>query len=167
MTKVILIAVVSLLAVVRTAGGPRLAAATDYGWATLTPEITVSVGGGVAVQEFKPFFPEPAHNHATASTFASLVSVNRLDSVERPLGGQLALALAEREAEASWRPAENLGPDSGQTSEWRWDRVAVLNTAATALAQRRPQWRHARGRKSWPLRRPSHGAQVWLTRKQP
>jgi len=128
----------------------------------------VALGGGFAAQEFKPFFPACAHDHATAPAFASLVSVNRLDSVERPLGGQLALALAELEAGASWGAAACLGPNTGRADfEWRWDRVAVLNTVASAVAQpRRPQWRHARGRKSWPRRRLSHGAQVWLTRKQ-
>ena len=169
MTKVILIAVLSLLTVVRAAGGPRLAATADYGWTTLPSGVTVALGGGFTVQEFKPFFPASAHDHATATAFASLVSVNRLDSVERSLGGQLAFAVAEREAGASWGAAIGHGPNTGRADfEWRWDRVAVLNTAASMVAQpRRLQWPHARGRKFWPLRRLSHGAQVWLTRRQP
>src|SRR5881396_1692482 len=112
MTKVILITVVSVLAVVRAAGGPRVDATADSGWATLPSGI-----GGFAVQEvqeFKPFFPACAHGHAAAPAFASLVSVNRLDSVERPLGGQLALALPEREAGASWGAAAGLGPNTGR-----------------------------------------------------
>jgi len=153
--------------VVLAAGWALLPAATDHERAPLTPGVSLAVGGGFAAQDFKPLFPDSAHDHALTPTFASLVSVNRLDSVERPFGGHWALAPAEREAEASWSAAGGNGPASRQTSEWRWDRVVVPNTAATAVAQPRPQWRHARGRKSWPLRRPSHGAQVWLTRKQP
>jgi hypothetical protein len=161
MAKVILIAMLSLLAVVHAAGWALLPAATDHEWATLTPD--VAVGGVFVAPDFKPLFPDSTHDRAPAPAFVSLPSVNRLDSVERPLPGQLALARAE----ASWCAAGNPGPGSGQTSEWRWDRVAALNTAASGVVQPRPQWRQGRGRKLWPLRRPSHGAQVWLTRKQP
>jgi hypothetical protein len=170
MVKVILIAMLSLLAVVNAAGWALLPAATDHERATLTPGVALAVGGGFAAQDFKPLFPDSAHGHALTPTFASLVSINRLVvSVEQPLGGQGPFAGAPREAEASWCTAGNLGRDTGHADfEWRWDRVAVLNTAASAVAQpRRPQWGHARGRKFWPLRRPSYGAQVWLTRKQP
>jgi hypothetical protein len=169
MAKVILIAMLSLLAVVHAAGWVLLPTATDHERATLTPGVALAVGGGLAGQDFKPLFPDSAHDHALKPTFASLVSVNRLDSVERPRGGQLALAQSEREAEASWRAAWTLGANTGQQEfERRWDRVAVLNTAASTVVQpRRAQWRNAHGRKFWPLRRPIHGAQVWLTRKQP
>lgn len=167
MAKVILSAMLSLLAVVQAAGWALLPAATDHEQATLTPGVALAVGGGFAAQDFKPLFPDSAHDHALTPAFASLVSANRLDSVERPFGGQWTLAPSEREASLS--AVDELGPDPIQRdSERRWDRVAALNTAASGIAQpRRPQWRHTRGRKFWPLRRPSHGAQVWLTRKQP
>ena len=149
MAKVILIAMLSLLAVVHAAGWTLLPAATDHERATLTPGVALAVGGGFAAQEFKPLFPDSAHDHALTPTFASLVSVNRLDSVERPFGGQWTLAPAEREAGASLSAVDELGPDTvPRESEWRWDRVAALNTPASGVAQsRRPQWRHTRGRK--------------------
>lgn len=169
MAKVILIAMLSLLAAVHAAGWVLLPTATDHERAALTPGVALVVDGGFAVQDFKPSFPDSTRDCAPAPAFASLVSVNRLDSVERPRGGQLTLARAEREAEASLSAVAELGPDTVQTNpEWRWDRVAALNTAASGVAQqRRPQWRHARVRNFWPLRRPFHGVQVWLTRKQP
>ena len=123
MTKVILIAAVSLLAVVRVAGGPRLADATDFRWTKSTAGIVQAASGGFVAQEFKALFPNSARDCTPALPFASLVSVNRLDAVERPFGGQLTLARVEREASR-----------------------ARMET--------------------WPLQRPSDGAQVWLTRKQ-
>lgn len=150
MAKVILIAMLSLLAVVHAAGWAFSPAATGHDRATLTPGVALAVDGGFAVQDLKPSFPDPTHDRTPAPALVSLVSVNRLDSVERPLGGKLELARAERGAEASWRAAGNPGRGSGQTSEWGWDRVAALNTAASGVAQQRcPQWRHARGRKFW------------------
>ena len=159
MAKVILIAMLSLLAVVHAAGWVLLPTATDHERATLTPGVALAVGGGFAAQDFKPLFPDSAHDHALTPTFASLVSVNRLDSVERPGGGRLALAQSGREGELSWRTAWTLGPNTGQEdSDRRWDRVAVLNTAASTVVQpRRAQWRNAHGRKFWPLRRPTVG----------
>ena len=169
MAKVILIAMLSLLAVVHAAGRVWLPTATDHERATLTPGVALAVDGGPAAQNFKPLFPESTHDRAPAPDFASLVSVNRLDSVERPFDGQWTLAPAEREAGASLSAVDELGPDRVQRdSEWPWGRVAALNTAASGVAQlRRPQWRHKHERRFWPLRQPSHGAQVWLTRKQP
>src|SRR5688572_26436339 len=109
MAKVILIAMVSLLAVVRAAGWALLPAAADHERATLTPGVTPAVGGGIAVQDFKPLFPDSIHDRAPAPAFVSLVSVNRLDSVERPFGGQLTLARAEREAVASLSVVAEVG----------------------------------------------------------
>lgn len=169
MAKVILIAMLSLLAVVHAAGWASLPAATDHGRATLTPGVALAVGGGFAVQDFMPLYPGSTHDRALTPAFASLVSVNRLDLVERPFGGQSTLAPADRQTGPSLSAEDELGPDTVQRDfEWRWDRVAALNTGANAVVQsRRPRWRHAHGRKVWPLPGLFRGAQVWLTRKQP
>jgi hypothetical protein len=138
---------------------------TNHERASLAPDVALAVGGGSAVRVFNTLFPDSIHDLATVPLSVSLVSVNSLDAVERPLGGQVALARAKRTAEASLSAVAESGPDTTRTnsdSEWRWDRVAALNTAANAVTSpRRPQWRQVRERKFWPLRR------LWLARKQP
>ncbi len=165
MANVILIAMVSLLTAVRPAACRPV---PEVVVAPLTGGSVITVGGGVAVQEWKYLFPNFTYEDLAAPAFALLVSINRFDSVERTVGGHWALALMEREADPSFCAAGNPGAHSGKTYEWRWDRIAVLNTGVLTAGQPlRAHRRYARGGKFWPRSRRSQGAQVWLTRKQP
>jgi hypothetical protein len=184
MTKVILSALVLLLAAENAAGVPvgfpglddrRLTGMSIADLAAALHESPAAprLGGWAGFHD--EGFAVPSERSATppipASGFATLVTVNRLEFVERTgIEGELPVdAGMELVAPGGTRPWAALraasGPDRVQGHR---DEFAVLgSTQVEVIRSMRTPGRQERERKFWSQPRPLRGAQVWLARKQP
>ncbi len=167
MTKVILIAMLAVLAAVPAAGWPE-ALWPAHKCSAPAPELLDSVGGdaGGYVTNFAAGLTRPSITSLPAQVVGGLVSINRLDALEfpiRPTSPLAEWAAQDEDAVLRTAPLDTASPD-----EWHGDRAAVLTSASVEVSRRqRLQGRSGRDRKLWPGRRPRLGAQVWLARRQP
>ena len=142
MARVILIAILSVLAATHSAGTTLM---PPTRWTTRPTSLSVVT---------------------SAALVPPLVRVNRVTAVEILVSATSRL-VGDEQTPPNLQPILRTGSDSPM-SEPRWDRVAVLNSCATRVERpRRVRWRSSRERKFWPQRRPFRRAWVWLSRKQP
>ena len=143
MAKVILIAILSVLAATHSAGTTLM---PPTRWTTRPTSLSVVT---------------------SAALVPPLVRVTRVATVELPVSATSPLADGDKPTTPHLQPIFRTGSDS-PVSEPRGDRVAVLNSSATRVERlRRAHWRSPRRQTFQPRQRPSRGAWVWLSRKQP